>query len=168
MKKFLMGCTVALSMGACATGPSSYGPAIQESSLGFHSQRIEQDRFRVSYTGRSSEEAQDYALLRAAEITLGQGYSHFRIVGGQLEDQSSSRSPVASSIGVGLGSGGGYYGRSRTNVGIGISINDVARALQGSRIKNIIEIRLLEDESDHPDVYDAASVMDSIRPSFYE
>ena len=172
MKKLLVICAASLAFTACATGPSSYGPVTEQSSLGFKTMQIEDDRFRVNYTGRSSEEARDYALLRAAEITLDQGYSHFKIVTGHLENNGQARSPVSSSIGIGFGSGGrGYYGRrggSHTNVGLGININDVARALQGDRVTNSIEILLRNEGGDAPNIYNAASVADSIRPEVFQ
>lgn len=172
MKKLLAICIAPLVLSACATGPSSYGPVTEQSSLGFKSMQIEDARFRVSYTGRSSEEAQDYALLRAAEIALDQGFSHFKIVNGHMEDNGAARSPVSSSIGIGFGSGRrGYYGRrggSHTNVGVGINVNDLARALQGDRITSSIEILLRNEGGDEPNVYNAESVAGSIKPEVFQ
>lgn len=172
MKKLLVLCVASLITSGCATGPSSYGPATEQSSLGFKAMQIEEDRFRVSYTGRSSDEAQDYALLRAAEITLDEGYTHFKVITGHLENSGQARSPVSSSIGIGFASGGrGYYGRrggSHTSVGLGININDVARALQGDRVTNSIEILLRHEGGDEPNIYNAESVADSIRPEVFQ
>ena len=49
-----------LLLGACATGPSAFGPASGSSGLGFETTQIERDRFRVAYTARSPEEAQAF------------------------------------------------------------------------------------------------------------
>lgn len=169
MKKILLASAITLSLTACATGPSAYGPATAKSSLGFENTQIENDRFRISYTGRSLEEAQDYALLRASEIALAEGYSHFKIINGSLEDNNRGGSGVSSSVGVGVGSGrGGYYGRrSSTNVGVGININDLGRALSGKKVTNSIEILLKNSASDEPNMYDARSVNESIRPAVF-
>lgn len=154
----------------CASGPSAYGPKVN--GLGFNQTQIENDRFRVSYTGRSAQEAQDYALLRAAEITLDHGYSHFKIIGEGLSDNGPARSGISTSLGIGIGSGGrGYYGggRTRTNVGVGINVNDVARALQGNQVNSDIEIRLLRRAGAQQDnIYDAKSITDSIRPQLFQ
>lgn len=172
MKKLLILCAASLTLTACATGPSSYGPVTEQSSLGFKAMQIEDDRFRISYTGRSSNEAQDFALLRAAEITLDEGYSHFKVVTGHMENNRQARSPVSSSVSIGFGSGGrGYYGRrggAHTNLGLGININDVARALQGDRITNSIEILLRNEGGEDPNIYNAESVADSIRPEVFQ
>lgn len=166
MRQLFISSLAILGLVACATGPSAYGPATSSSSLGFNSTKIEQDRFRVSYTGRNIEEAQDYALLRASEIALAEGYSHFRIIGGSVSDNNRAASPVQTSVGVGIGSGRGYYGRrSGTNVNVGIGINDIARALQGDKVTNSIEIRLLRSKGE--DSYNARSVADSIRPAVF-
>ena len=166
MRKILILATAALGLTACATGPSAYGPAQSASALGFSNMQIEKDRFRVSYTGRTAEEAQDFALLRAAEIALAEGYSHFKIINGSLSDRSSGASPVRTSLGIGIGSGRGYYGRrSGTNVNVGIGVNDIARALEGNKVTNSIEIRLTRSGGD--DSYNAKSVAESIRPAVF-
>ena len=97
MRKLLLSTFCILSLSACATGPSAYGPAQSASGEGFSNTQIEKDRFRVTYTGRSAEEAQDFALLRASEIALAEGYSHFRIIGGTLRDNNYGSSPIRTS-----------------------------------------------------------------------
>jgi len=167
MKYFILTAAAALSMTACATGPTAYGPS-DGRSLGFENTQIEKDRFRISFTGRSEVEARDYALLRAAEIADTEGYSHFKVLGGNTSSNGGG-SPVSSRIGIGIGSGGYGFGRrsTRTNVNLGIGIHDVARALEGSKVTESIEIVLKRSASvDDPSVYNAKSVLDSIRPQF--
>jgi len=153
---------------ACATGPTAYGPA-QNTGLGFASQKIESDRFQVSFTARSADEARNLALLRAAELTKGEGFSHFRVIGSDTSSHDLGGSPISTSVGVGIGSGGYSYGRgSRTNVGVGIGINDIARALQGSKVTASLEIILMNATDNLPDnVYEADSIINSIRPGVY-
>ena len=166
MRKLLLSTCCILSLSACATGPSAYGPAQSTSGEGFSNTQIEKDRFRVTYTGRSAEEAQDFALLRASEIALAEGYSHFRIIGGTLRDNNRGSSPIRTSVGIGVGSGRGYYGRrGGTNVNVGLGVNDLARALECDRVTNSIEIRLLR--SSGQDTYDANSVASTIRPAIF-
>ncbi|HFB55197.1 MAG TPA: hypothetical protein ENJ46_04660, partial [Hellea balneolensis] len=96
-----------LVFSACATGPSVYGPA-QGRGLGFQEQQIENNRFQVSYTARTADEARNLSLLRAAELTQAQGYNYFRVIGSETSGQNARRSNVSTSVGVGVGSGGGY------------------------------------------------------------
>lgn len=168
MKHLLISAGAALALTACATGPSAYGPS-NGSSMGFENTQIEKDRFRISYTGRTESEARDYVLLRAAEIALNEGYSHFRVLGGNTSSNGGS-SPVSSRIGIGIGSGGYGWGRrsgTRTNVNVGIGIHDVARALEGSKVTESIEVVLKRSGSDDPSVYNAQSVSESIRPEVF-
>lgn len=71
-----------LSLGACASSPD-YVEADSPEDRGYYTQKISDDRFRVVYNGgrrAGIETTRDYALLRAAEITLREGYSWFEIV----------------------------------------------------------------------------------------
>lgn len=167
MKHFLLSTIAAVSLIACATGPSAYGPAATGNGLGFENTKIESDRFRINYTGRSAAEAQDFALLRAAEIALDEGYSHFRIISGQTSQDQPASSGVSTSVGVGIGGGRGYR-RGGTSVGIGIGLNDLGRSLAGQKVTNSIEIKLLRSGSDDPNVFDAREVSGNIKPEVFQ
>lgn len=168
MKYFILTAAAAFTLTACATGPTAYGPS-DGRSLGFENSQIEKDRFHISYTGRSEAEARDFALLRAAEIADAEGYSHFKVLGGNVSSNGGG-SPISSRIGIGIGSGGFGYGRrrTRTNVNLGIGIHDVARALEGSKVTESIEVILKRSAgADDPSIYDAKSVLESIRPAVF-
>ena len=71
----------ALALAACATA-TPYQP-LRGSGGGFAEQRIEQNRYRVSFTGNeytSRQRVENYLLFRAAELTLANGYDTFTIV----------------------------------------------------------------------------------------
>jgi len=166
MKHLMFTALMALVLTACATGPAAYGPSYGNST-GFKNTQIQKDRFRVSYTGKSEDEAQNFALLRAAEIALAEGYSHFKVLGGNLSGNGGG-APVSSNIGVGIGSGG--YGRgTNTHINLGLGVYDVARALEGSKVTESIEIILKQSAgTNDPSIYDAQSVKDSIRPPVFK
>lgn len=116
---------LAASLAACAPTQTSYGPAGEgERAIGYDSLRIEDDRWRVSFTAgpdARASEVERLALRRAAEITLENGYDWFRIV-----DRDSSRSGrrdspvgVSGSVGTAIGSGG--YRSSGVGIGINLS-----------------------------------------------
>lgn len=70
-----------LGISACAS-TSAYRPAASATAPGYSETALENNRYRVAYrlAGRDAGQAQDYALLRAAELTLQKGYSTFEIV----------------------------------------------------------------------------------------
>jgi len=92
MKPALIATAALLFASACATAPA-YREAKSASSTGYSQQIVEKDRYRVQYraSGSNAGKAQDYALLRAAELTLEQGYSTFEIVSRGAESSTEER-----------------------------------------------------------------------------
>jgi hypothetical protein len=69
----------ASSLMACM-GPAPYAPRLPGQSTGYTDRQIAPNRFRVTFTGNSAtprEQVEDDLLLRAAEVTLAAGYTHF-------------------------------------------------------------------------------------------
>lgn len=65
-------------MAACATGYQSSG-----FTGGFKNTQLSPDVFRVSFSGNaftSSDRVQDFALLRAAELTLANNAQYFTVI----------------------------------------------------------------------------------------
>ena len=82
MKKILL-VAIALAVAGCATGYGpTYGPANSRYDDGYSDNRIEDNRYRVEYRIENGDTrlAQDWALRRAAEITLNQRYDWFQII----------------------------------------------------------------------------------------
>lgn len=164
MRKLFVSSAAALILTACATrGPAAYGPAVSGSDTGFETTQIETDRFRVGYTARSNTEAKDFALLRAAHVAKNEGYSHFEVIRGDVYSNGRS-SPVSTSIGFGTSS---FGRRSRSGIGIGLSLNDVGRMLEGDKVTHMLEVRLRNDGGTDPNIYDAESVINNIRPEVF-
>ena len=184
MKHFILSASVAASVifgvSACATGPTAYGPA-SSGGGGYKNTQIENDRFRVSYTGRTEDEARDYVLLRAAEIAKAEGYSHFKIINGSASDNGPN-SGIGSSLGIAIGSGGRRG--SRTNVGLAVDVFDIVRAMEGRKVTESIEVLLINSphgnsasgnsasgnsaKSKAQNIYDAKSITDNIRPAVFK
>jgi hypothetical protein len=79
----LLAGVAALGLSACATGPS-YTPyqAALPGKFGFSEQRIEATRYRITFEGNSRttrQRVEDSLLLRAANVTLENGYDWFQI-----------------------------------------------------------------------------------------
>jgi hypothetical protein len=85
----------ALVLAACATAPL-YHPAASALAPGYSEQKLEANRYRVTFTGGDATPAgkvQDYALLRAAELTLSLGYDWFTVVGRSTVNQDTGYGP---------------------------------------------------------------------------
>lgn len=82
MKKLVLAACFAALVSACA----SYGPAYQRASgpydTGYFDQRLDENHFRVQYRSERADPrlAQDFAIRRAAELTLQQDYEWFQIL----------------------------------------------------------------------------------------
>ncbi|MBA4803663.1 MAG: hypothetical protein H2038_03310 [Brevundimonas sp.] len=74
--------SAALALSACATA-TPYGPAGGGSRYGYSEQRIDADRYRISFAGNSvttREQVEMGLLLRAAELTVQSGADWFATV----------------------------------------------------------------------------------------
>lgn len=105
-----------LGLGACATTPL-YKPQASSVSSGYSEQQLDQNQYRVTFTGKRStsrDRVEDGLMLRAAEVTKSAGYSHFLVDGRQTEREGDKwRDPwggprFAFSYGIGYGRYGLY------------------------------------------------------------
>lgn len=157
MKRIII-LTTAFALGACAAvGPTAYGPADQK-GFGYEETRIEQDRYRITYRGSGGvlpEQVEDYAMLRAGELALQNGFTWFRVVAREVtRDQ---RGGVTLGAGVGTGS----YGR-RSSVGVGVGGNF---GKIGARDFFTVRLEVLMGAGEAPDedkTYDASSIVGAI------
>jgi hypothetical protein len=108
----LIGVTV---LASCATPYQELGTS---TTGGFNSQRIAENRFAVSFVGNGFTEpkrARDYALLRAAEITLEYHYTHFTVDGqGDLSRASTVHMGSSSTTTGSISPYGTYTGFTTT------------------------------------------------------
>jgi hypothetical protein len=80
--KSLQGLALAAAMAvlaSCATG-SPYRPAASGGGYGYSDQRLEENRFRLTFNGSGNTDradVEDYLLYRAAELTLANGFDYF-------------------------------------------------------------------------------------------
>ncbi len=149
----------ALSLAACATAVGTdYRPA-DKKGYGYAEQRVEAGRYRVTFAGDGATPpalVEDFALLRAAELAKANGYDWFRVVGRDLSEERKG------GVGIGAGAGGGSTG-GRSGVGVGVS-GDLGTI--GAKKFYTARLEVLMGKGpkpEGPDVYDAKSVIDSIR-----
>lgn len=119
MKPVLIATVAALALSACATA-TPYAPAGAGRSGGYAEQRLENDRFRVSFAGNSvtsREDVETGLLLRAAELTAESGFDWFATVNRATDRDTRLVTTGAGYPGSGFGSPfygryGGYWGPS--------------------------------------------------------
>ena len=96
---------------ACATATPYQPLAGNRSSGGYADQRIEDNRYRVTFVGNrftSRDRVENYLLYRAAELTEESGYDGFTIVRRDTERDVETR--VSPGLGSGFGPRFGPYG----------------------------------------------------------
>ena len=155
--KTLISISALVLVAACATH-TPYGPAKSSGAAGYETQKIETDRYRVSYTDRDAGRSHDMALLRAAEITLLDGRDWFEITGGYTDqDGAPSGSRTSFSVGGSTGS------RGHSNVGVGVGFG-IPVGSSGGNVTTVIDIVTGDNpKPDRPSVYDAMSVDINLR-----
>jgi len=147
-----------LALGACATAiGTAYGP-VDSKGYGYEETRIETNRYRVSFAGDGATPmtvVEDYALLRAAELAVENGYDWFRVIGRSMDQQEKG--------GVGLGAGVGGGGRN-VGVGVGGNLGNIgARKFFTARLEVLFGSGEKPADDAGGEVYDARSVIDTIR-----
>ncbi len=94
MKNFLLLSSI-IAITGCATGYQA-----QSFSGGYSETQLDLNVFKVTFKGNGytkSDRAEDFALLRSAELTLKYGFSHFAIIDGrQSADYGVITSPSQS------------------------------------------------------------------------
>lgn len=155
----------AFALTACASsGPPPYAAATSQAGAGYSETQIESNRYFVTYRAPGSADAsvlEDYALLRAADLTLQNGREWFWVDRRTLDQQRGRSS--GPSIGVGVG-GGSYGGRGGASVGVGFNIPlGGGQAVQRARAATL-EVRFGEGpKPDEANAYDARSLSTNIR-----
>ncbi len=150
----------ALALTACAS-LAPYGPQRGPGGQGFSEQRIESDRFRVTYNGVGAPgPVADLALLRAAQLTTEQGYDWFEVTQRYIDGRPDSAGGVRPSVSIGGGSSRwGPYRSSGVGVGVGLNFSGP------SPTSTVLEVRLGRGQRpDRAEVYDAREVQDALRP----
>lgn len=160
MKRLALGLIAAsaLTLSACAS-LAPYGPQTGPNGQGFSEQRIESNRFRVTYRGVGAPgPVADYALLRAAQLTTQQGFDWFEVTQRWIDGRPDSAGGVRPSVSIGGGSSR-YGGYSASGVGVGVGLN-----LSGpSPTSTVLEIVMGRGQRpDRPNAYDARGVQDSL------
>ncbi len=178
---FALGLLGFFTMGLMACVSSTpYGPA-SRNGLGYSDQRIESDRYRVSFRGNAQtrrETVEDFLLLRSAELTVQNGYDYFIVVENDTEARSFFTT-LNSAGGFHGGGFGSFYGRRGFGAfpyypygfgpgfGNGFGGGFATTTTESTAYQAIAFIRLYKGTKpdNEPAAFNAREVMDNLRPS---
>jgi hypothetical protein len=157
MNRSLLFCAVltAAMLAACATA-TPYQPL--KAGEGYSEQKLEPNRYRIAFAANSAtprQKANDYVLLRAAELTLEKGYDYFVLTG-----QSTGSEPRSSAMSVGIG-GFSFGGSGGVGAGVGVGTgggNDY------THVADIVMFKGAKPEND-PNAFDAHAVKENLEGS---
>ena len=151
--------TSALALSACAS-LAPYGPATGPSSQGYAEQRVESNRYRITYRGVGNPgPVSDYALLRAADLTVQDGFDWFEVTQRWIDGRPDGGGGVRPSVSIGGGSSRyGNYSSSGVGVGVGLNFSGPAPT------STVLEIVLGRgDKPNRPNAYQARDVQRTLR-----
>lgn len=122
----------AVALAACATS-TPYQP--QKDGRGYAEQRLESNRYKVSFSGNSltpKQTVENYLLYRAAEVTLSNGYDYFVLVQ-QGTDAETRYSQTFSGF-----NNFGFYSWTPRGVGLGAGIGTSVPSTEYEASANIL------------------------------
>lgn len=152
-----------LALSACAS-LAPYGAQMGPGGQGYTEQRIESNRFRVTYNGVGAPgPVMDLALLRAAELTTGEGHDWFEVTQSWTDGRLDSAGGMRPSVGVSYGAGrssGRYGSYSSSGVGVAVGLNFSGPSQTSTTLEVVMGSG---SKPDRPNVYDARGVQDGLR-----
>lgn len=92
---------MAAGISACASHPTAYVHASGADGYGYSESQLGDNRYRVTFSGNSStsrNRVKDFALERAAQLTLRDGHEWFRVVGQDTDHESSSTPATTTTV----------------------------------------------------------------------
>lgn len=159
--------TAALS--ACASSSTQYVVAEDEGDYGYSERKLTETRYRVSFTGSSGtpiELIQDYALLRAAELTVQKNYDWFEVADRTITPQVAENevgTEVAITSGAPTYTRCGLLSCSTTRYSPSYAIETVDFPDRRQSFTTSIEVVMGTGASEPTRAYDAREVIDSVR-----
>lgn len=152
-----------LVLAACAK-PTPYQAATD--GYGFTQQRIEQNRYRINFSGNSLTPlpvVEDYMLYRAAEITIDHGYDYFDISDKDIDKSTRYYATFNGPI-------GGFYGRGFPRYGYGYGFGagfgtGNLRPIESYTTSANVVMFKGQKPADDPDAYDAKDVIQRLGPT---
>jgi hypothetical protein len=166
IRNTVMAAASLLFLSACVTA-TPYQPSKGGiNSFGYQDTRIETGKYRVGFRGNSSTDratVENYILLRAAELSLADGFGHFIIL-----DEGEGSTSNFSSTGFNNGFGGGFGGFGRRGFGFGGGFGGTTTSRTRERrtfdINVVIQAFPGEKSSENYEAFNAQDVITNLRP----
>lgn len=101
MNKLIVFVLILLTVACASSGPTAYMKSSDKGQPGYHHQKLTDNQYRVTFVGNrhtNQEQVKDYALLRAAELTLENDKQWFVITSTESDKQTRKVSDVDSSV----------------------------------------------------------------------
>lgn len=156
---------VSLVLAACAS-TTGYQRASGAGDFGYTDSKLENDRYRIEYRLRGNDigKAQDYALLRAAELTMAAGKDWFRVVDRDTDVDDGGDNSRAAEIRTErrITRDCGLLG-CRTTSSPGYGVETIGRI---DRDATVVVVEILTGDGNKPPIaaaYDAAELAGNIR-----
>lgn len=163
MQRAFLAASLILLLAACAQ-PTPYQPA--RDGYGFTEQRIEDNRYRITFHGNSvtsQQVVEDYMLYRAAELTREKDYDYFEIADKETDKDTRY---LATYIDPFPPAYYGYYGRRFYPYPAGPSIQTGSyRPIVQYTVQANIVLYRGKKPPDNVEAYDARDVIERLRPT---
>lgn len=163
-------------LAGCANNRSQYAPALEEGDIGYTESRLGSDRYRVVYRGDAGtplETVQDYALLRAAELTVAQNYDWFEVAERtampEVEANNTARAGVQVTTGTTRQTRCGLIGCTTTETVAAPAFPQSEVDFPPRESNYVASLEVFMGEGNHArsaDIYDARELIASIRAKF--
>lgn len=163
LTKTLTALITATALISCASQNPQYQRADDQGDVGYSESQLTENRYRVSYTGSRTEArdaVKDFALLRAAELTLLNGHEWFKVNSADTTQESRSTPQATTSVQTGnrVYRDCGLLGCS-TTVAPAYSTVEVRTSRDSSKFVSSIEIVMGKGEVANPtDAYNASEL----------
>jgi len=163
----VMRVSAAIALGllaACAT-PTPYKAATSPYDDGYTTQRIESNRFRISFKGNSLTSRQTvdtYMLYRASEVALENGFDYFVIVNKDV-DKNTAYEHYGDDLAWGWGGGWGWRHGFGPGPGFGGGMDYTRPINSYDAIADIVAYR--GKKPNNPYAYDAHEVTAAVGPT---
>ena len=157
---------------ACATS-TPYGPAEGGRGYGFSEQRIESNRYRITFRGNSvtdRETVENALLYRAAELTVQQGFDYFVAIENDTEADKSYTTTTEPAFygryGYGYPFYRPYYGFPYYAYGWGWGQSYDSYTRETTRYSAVAYVAMFKGPkpADNPQAFDAREVMANLGP----
>lgn len=164
MKRYIAALICIVGLAGCAAQPTQYMKAQGSHDYGYRESQLTTNRYRVSFSGNpatSQDRVKDFALKRAAELTMLNGHKWFRVMTQDTEHETHSTPSTTTTMSTPpeVRRDCGLFGCT-TTVAPGYTGMSVTTSHQSNRYSSSIDIVMGDGKpSDPAAVYNAEELL---------